>query len=259
MAFAATRIDHDQESSSCYEYISVTGAEAVDLVMGGRWGMPGFQRAFVWRPQQVADLADSLWRGFPIGQLLIWKSSVVPATMWIADGQQRLTSLCLLFGTRPPWWEKREVDRRNLSRPFDLRVDIEAQPPLFHCSYEEEIEDPAERLIRASEILAHDATSDTGREALRTMAAQIGRRRGPICGIDEDHLYRVLRRVAMIRQLPLSATYVRGGLDQVLEIFERLNSRGSRFRRLLLNLAMRSLVSASRTKLSRSALKAARE
>ena len=184
-----------------------------------------------------------------LGQLLIWEStgsSDGDGVVWVADGQQRLTSLCLLLGARPPWWQKREIDRCNLSRRFDLRLDIEASvPPLFHCSFDGEIDDSSGRLIRVSEILAHDAASAAGAAALRAMAVQI-KRRGLCRSVEEDHLYRVIHRVAMIRQLPLCTTRVGCNLEDLLEIFQRLNSRGSRFRRLLLNLAMRSWVSASR-------------
>ncbi len=237
----------------CYRYSSVSGREAVELVIGGRWDLPNFQRAFVWRPSQVSDLADSLWRGYPIGHLLMWESArtAAHAASWIADGQQRLTSLCLLFGEQPPWWRRREIDRRNLGRRFDLRFDIEAAaPPLFHCSFNGELEDSTGRLIRVPEILAHDPTSEAGRAALRATAIQL-KRRGLCRTMDEDQVYGVLHRVCLIRELPLCATSLGCELDDVLEIFERLNSRGTRFRRLLLNLAMRSLVAASRTALLR--------
>jgi uncharacterized protein with ParB-like and HNH nuclease domain len=59
----------------------------------------GFRSDFVWKPTQVRDLVDSLWRGYPVGTLLVWDSqrSVVtrnapdgqtPA-QWLVDGQQR--------------------------------------------------------------------------------------------------------------------------------------------------------------------------
>jgi hypothetical protein len=238
-----------QKIKSCYRYFSVSGYDAVKLVISGRWDLPDFQRAFVWRPSQVSDLADSLWRGYPIGYLLMWESarSAADGSFLIADGQQRLTSLSLLFGEQPSWWRRREVDRRNLGRRFDLRFDVEATaPPWFHCSFDGKLEDSNGRLVRVPEILAHDPATEAGRAALRTIAIRI-KQRGRCRALAEDQVYETLHRVCIIRQLPLCATLLDCELRDVLEIFERLNSRGTRFRRLLLNLAMRSLVAASRT------------
>jgi uncharacterized protein with ParB-like and HNH nuclease domain len=38
--------------------------------------VPEFQRGFVWKATQVGDLAESLWLDYPIGNVLIWGSSV---------------------------------------------------------------------------------------------------------------------------------------------------------------------------------------
>lgn len=85
----------------------------IDDATLGVLNVPEFQRKYVWRPSKVADLVDSLWRGYPIGTLLLWESSYdSPRTalgdqarkLWIVDGQQRVTSLALLFGKKPYWW-----------------------------------------------------------------------------------------------------------------------------------------------------------
>ncbi len=210
---------------SSYRYLSISAREAFEMVMAGRWDLPAFQRPFVWRPVQVSDLADSLWRGYPIGYLLIWDSrrDGQQGPAWIADGQQRLTSLCR----------------------FDLRFDIEATaPPWFHCSFDRGLSDAGGRLVRVPEILAHDPDRADGQAALRTMAIEL-RRRGVCRTTDEEQVFAALHRVCRIQRLPLSATALGCGLEDAIEIFERLNARGTRFRRLLLDFAMRSLVSAA--------------
>jgi hypothetical protein len=232
---------------SSYRYLSISAREAFEMVMAGRWDLPAFQRPFVWRPVQVSDLADSLWRGYPIGYLLIWDSrrDGQQGPAWIADGQQRLTALCLMFGERPPWWRRRASEQRNLQRRFDLRFDIEATaPPWFHCSFDRGLSDAGGRLVRVPEILAHDPDRADGQAALRTMAIEL-RRRGVCRTTDEEQVFAALHRVCRIQRLPLSATALGCGLEDAIEIFERLNARGTRFRRLLLDFAMRSLVSAA--------------
>lgn len=71
--------------------------------------MPAFQRPFVWDDEDIRRLFDSIWRGFPIGTLLLWArpAEAGPVTFgpviidapktddafWVVDGQQRVTSL----------------------------------------------------------------------------------------------------------------------------------------------------------------------
>lgn len=79
--------------------------------------LPAFQRDYVWDEDDVKSLIDSILRGYPIGAIILWKPSSkdfikddpfsVPLTdavgknggdyYYVIDGQQRLTSLLLLF------------------------------------------------------------------------------------------------------------------------------------------------------------------
>ena len=40
---------------------------------GHRHVLPAIQREFVWQPEQVCDLFDSLMQGFPFGEFMYWK------------------------------------------------------------------------------------------------------------------------------------------------------------------------------------------
>ena len=78
----------------------------IDDIDMGKIGLPELQRPFVWPNVNVRDLFDSLYRGYPAGFLLFWKTGsegglknigtgtkqFVPE-LAIVDGQQRLTSL----------------------------------------------------------------------------------------------------------------------------------------------------------------------
>jgi hypothetical protein len=61
--------------------------------------LPDIQRGFVWRPDRIEDLWDSLFRGFPIGSFLI--SEIKPNEYDLLDGQQRATSIGI--GLYNPW------------------------------------------------------------------------------------------------------------------------------------------------------------
>lgn len=84
-------------------------ADLVRDVLGGRIRIPTFQRGWKWDSVQVRDLLDSLYRGYPVGSLLMWKrrepsavfkvgSRTITAearddALAVVDGQQRLTAL----------------------------------------------------------------------------------------------------------------------------------------------------------------------
>lgn len=73
--------------------------------------VPAFQRGVVWKPNQVIELLRSVYQGFPIGSLLLWKAdeeSIDPGHLmrdpfpvvepksthnYVLDGQQRLAAL----------------------------------------------------------------------------------------------------------------------------------------------------------------------
>lgn len=73
-----------------------------------RIDLPKLQRGFVWEPSKVAELWDSILRGFPIGSLMV--STIDPESpeqmtpdhrYWLLDGQQRATSIGI--GYYNPW------------------------------------------------------------------------------------------------------------------------------------------------------------
>jgi len=83
-----------------------------DLVVAaleGRMRIPEFQRPLRWQWEDVRRLFDSIVKGYPIGNLLLWKRLAPAAQIklgglridakefgegwWVVDGQQRLTSL----------------------------------------------------------------------------------------------------------------------------------------------------------------------
>ncbi|OGG49373.1 hypothetical protein A2704_04325 [Candidatus Kaiserbacteria bacterium RIFCSPHIGHO2_01_FULL_54_36b] len=73
--------------------------------------IPPFQREFVWSPGMIRYLLDSIYRGYPIGSFIFWRTSrrlphhriiggielseSSPGTLidYVLDGQQRITSL----------------------------------------------------------------------------------------------------------------------------------------------------------------------
>ncbi len=238
----------EREDGYCFRVVTVT--KAVESAVTGQWDVPEFQREFVWKPAQVCALAASLWCNYPIGPLLLWqaRNGAGESPVWIADGQQRLTALCLLHG-RVPWWFRRKPKefRARVQRRFDICFDISARTgPRFVAADASANGRSQPWLVPTARLMAIDPGSQHGRIELERLAGEL-KAAGPGRELDPQVLYRRLWRVCMMRQREVVSTLVNHQQrDDVLDIFARLNSRGMRFRRLLLKLMMEEIPAAIR-------------
>ncbi|RLI75276.1 hypothetical protein DRO97_03770, partial [Archaeoglobales archaeon] len=109
--------------------------EVIKEIELGAYNIPEFQRAFVWSSQKVRDLAESIWKDYPIGSIIVWKGENIPqlstshsiVTKWVIDGQQRLTAICILFGIKPPWWDddKSKFKWGEITQKYDIMVRVD--------------------------------------------------------------------------------------------------------------------------------------
>ncbi|AGZ40121.1 DUF262 domain-containing protein [Actinoplanes friuliensis] len=94
-------------------------ADLIKDVRDGLIKVPQFQRPFVWKPNQARDLLDSIGSNYPIGSLLLWKTTEKLAvernigdfrlpeteelspTDYVLDGQQRMTVIYAALGAEP--------------------------------------------------------------------------------------------------------------------------------------------------------------
>lgn len=211
--------------------------ELVDSAVNHRWSVPEFQRGFVWKSTQVRDLAESLWLDFPVGSLLLWNShgaqkvrSVkdgVQPELWIVDGQQRTTALCLLFGRRPYWWDDNEDWNSKLKR-YDIRFDIAAkEEPYFLVANAVTRKAKGDRYIPISRLLALDTSKAADQKKLGELAESI-KYQGLCDGMNGMEVYTRLDRICKIREKDVFTVTVNHDLEDVVEIFSRLNSKGTR-------------------------------
>ena len=71
------------------------------LIEAKQFVIPEIQRPFVWKRSQVRDLIDSLYNGYPTGYIITWKNpdvqtkdgSMANGKHVLIDGQQRITAL----------------------------------------------------------------------------------------------------------------------------------------------------------------------
>jgi hypothetical protein len=47
--------------------------DTLQTIQNNRFVLPAIQREFVWSPEQIARLFDSIMQGYPFGTFLFWK------------------------------------------------------------------------------------------------------------------------------------------------------------------------------------------
>ncbi|QAT87080.1 hypothetical protein EJ065_5547 [Corallococcus coralloides] len=193
--------------------------DLLDRVRRGEVRIPDFQRPLRWTAQDVRDLLDSVYRGYPIGTLLFWRRDApaanvsfgpvridAPSTsqgLWAVDGQQRVTALAGVL-LHPSYGD--EAGRDDFHLYFDLETeelhappDAGAPPP--HWLPMNEVLD--------SESLLHWLNRYPGREA------------------NPEHLRAAIRLGKAIREYQVPAYVVDTADEKVLRIiFKRLNTAG---------------------------------
>lgn len=106
----------------------------LDQIDMGSIALPEFQRGYVWSRDQVRKLMRSLYRGYPVGSLLMWETRTEGAeargdyalatgtVKLLLDGQQRITSLYGVVNGRPPAFFDGD-SQRFLGLYFNLKTE----------------------------------------------------------------------------------------------------------------------------------------
>lgn len=196
--------------------------ELIADVRAGEILLPEFQRGYVWKGDQVRGLVQSLYRKHPTGHFLIWKTSKPTKirggevsqeghSLLLLDGQQRLTSLFVLFEGQPPPFYEGESLFFNLY--FNMQTEefrfwqksmMEGSPDWIsvHAFLKEGLTAYLERLPDLQE---------EERELVQTNLAR-------------------LAQLDAIRNYPYQTDQLSGDdltTEQVVEIFNRVNSAGT--------------------------------
>ncbi|PLW73533.1 DUF262 domain-containing protein [Streptomyces sp. SCUT-3] len=192
----------------------------VEDLLQGKIVIPSIQRDFVWMRTDVRDLFDSLYRGYPVGALLLWETNLeVPfrtaavvqsakssrKPLYLLDGQQRLTSLAWVY--RP----ESKADGRFIDLRFDVRTEEFVNPSAVQRK------DPL--LIPVSTILQEGVQFY---ELLMDAGVEMGHP-------DFREWTKRLQRVNDIRKQQIVViTYSSDDYEEVAEVFARLNKGGRR-------------------------------
>lgn len=250
-----------------------TIADALKRVGNRSYVLPAIQREFVWRPEQIERLFDSLMQGFPFGTFLFWR--VQPETggkfkfyefvrEWherdqphcppigpvhgqaltaVLDGQQRLSALNIgLRGSmalKLPYKRKHKADAYPVQR---LRLDLRAQATDEDtgAAYRFKFLDDARA---AADAGAHWFAVGDILKAKEVVDLNEGLIDAGFAGEEHKAAFRMLSRLhTVIHSKPLIHFYEEEeqDLDRVLNIFIRLNSGGTvlSYADLLLSIAV---------------------
>lgn len=191
--------------------------EIYTKVEEGKYGIPAFQRDFVWKERDIIALFDSIWRGYPIGAVILWKPDVkMPtkdiltdvqrdapdAAYYVLDGRQRLTTF---YGC--------VQSKRDRDRKFDLYFNLETESFSFKKTKDPlqlsvaDIYDTFALLMRLQEVTKHFGNAPE-------MAKQ--------------YVNKANKLNAVLQGYTVSEILIEGcGLDEAEVVFERINSTGT--------------------------------
>ena len=208
--------------------------EILKLIDIGSYAMPVFQRGYVWNREQVRKLMNSLYKGYPIGQLLVWNTSTDPTLSrgngeltpgnvnLILDGQQRITTLYgIIKGIPPKFFDGNANSFTNLYFHIDEEI--------FEFYQAAKMKND-KAWISVTELMQQNASvfmQNKIQEDPQNMDFWIG------------HLA-VLVKLNQIKEIDIHIQTVEGEdktIDVVVEIFNNVNSGGTKLSKGDLTLA----------------------
>jgi len=228
--------------------------ELVGKIKRGEVRLPEIQRGYVWKGNQVRDLLDSLYRGYPSGTILTWQTSGEAQTRDFAvsqdkaknqdyqlllDGQQRLTSLFAII-------RGASVTVRDRKRPIDILFNLEhPDEPIIATEIDDE---PAEDDEENEAESPHNMTFAVKKKQLEQLPHWVAvtnvfrkddnkdllKEAGVSNWDDPKHekYNRRLNQLRKIREYNYDVTVIERekSYEEVTEIFVRVNSRGTKLR-----------------------------
>ena len=190
----------------------------ISSIKEGEIAIPEIQRPFVWDGTKVRDLMDSLYKGFPVGYIIVWKNpdirlkngKVSSGKKILIDGQQRITAI-----------EAAVVGQPVVDSTYKKKRIIIAFNPIEEVFevYNPAIAKDSKWIPDISEVF--DVGFDAWEFVNRYCEANnmTGR---------QSEINKTLMRLMSIKGISLGVTELSQGLtiDEVTDIFIRINSQG---------------------------------
>ena len=200
------------------------GIRKQDLVL------PEFQREYVWTRAQAKQLMVSLLQEYPVGSLLFWKTDEPPelkmvdttpdklgTVQIILDGQQRLTTLYMLInGNIPPFYQEVDIT----TDPRDLYYNLENGDFQYYQATRMRGNPIWHRVVdcfQGGEISVFEIAKELSEDDADTVR---------LAELFNQNLNQ-LRNAAAI-DLPVQTVPFHADLDDAIDIFDRVNSLGTK-------------------------------
>lgn len=238
-------------------YYDQTIKEVLTEIEDGKLFLPAIQRKFVWNEDQITKLFDSLMRGYPIGTFLFWdidkekddisdyvfydfirdyherdanqnpiRDTIIKNQFKVAlDGQQRLTSLYIsLIGSlankepRKYWSNDDAFPKRELYLNVSNNINFDDEEEMFEFKFlnSNKIPNDNNRWFKVKDVLGYTNTTDLMFQKVNdhwhgSEVKMVGK------------LWEVICQQKFISYFSIGDA----DMDQVLDIFVRVNSAGT--------------------------------
>lgn len=227
-------------STPLYNNIHSILSELLTDVKNGKIGLPDLQRPFVWSDSKIRELLDSMYKGFPIGYIMLWtapdeytrtnhigkneKRYITPNEL-VIDGQQRLTALlAAIHGV--------EIKDKNYKTRF-VKISFNPLTEDFQVWTQAYERNPEYISAISSLFLANDEhrVSRYRREYINKInEARLRKNELSLTDEEKDKIEDNLNKVLKLSNyaLPTLKISSRANEEDVAEIFVRVNSGGQK-------------------------------
>ena len=219
-----------KDTNLLFKEVGYNLGSLLDSIALGIIGLPEIQRPFVWKNAKGRDLFDSMYRGYPVGYLLLWQNANAEGSkgigvegkqkhpsLLIVDGQQRLTSLYAVV-------KGKKVIREDYSEEF---IEIAFHP------LEEKFE-VADAAIRKDKHwipnISRLWSPDTDLFELVDAYLEALKQTREVTAEDTKKIRQSIQRLQGLVNYPFRALELLPTVneEQVSQVFVRINSKGQR-------------------------------
>lgn len=238
-------------------YFDQTIRDVLTEIENGKLFLPAIQRKFVWNEDQITKLFDSLMRGYPIGTFLFWdidkekdeiedyifydfirdyherdfnqnpiRDTIIKDQFKVAlDGQQRLTSLYIsLMGSlankepRKYWSNDDAFPKRELYLNVSNNISIDDEEDIYELKFLNSNKMPKDnkKWFKVKDVLSFSNTTDL-----------------MFSKVKDNWLDSEVKMVSKLWEAICHQKFIsyfsigNANMDQVLDIFVRVNSAGT--------------------------------
>lgn len=215
-------------SDTVFKKVDYDLGSLVKYIELGEIGLPDIQRPFVWKNAKVRDLFDSMYRGYPVGYLLLWENGLPddraigtdskqkPPRLVIVDGQQRLTSLYAVVKGVPVLRENYDSEKISIAfNPLEGRFEV------------------ADAAIKRDKAFIPDISEvwSGGRSIFKVASEYMDGLRSTreVSDGETKLIEEALTKLQSLLSFPFTALELAAGISEedVSDVFVRINSKGT--------------------------------